>query len=137
MGDLAHDTDPVAVPDDATVADVREASRASGHLRIVVGDPAAPTGPAGVVHVRDTLLADPDRASTPSTGCVRPVHEATQPPPLSSTPSRRCGWRTPSWPSSAASTAPASSRSPTCWAALLARGGPGNRLRRGAGAIAQ
>ena len=75
VGDLAHDTDPVAVPDDATVADVREASRASGHLRIVVGDPAAPTGPAGVVHVRDTLLADPDQRIDAVDGLVRPVHE--------------------------------------------------------------
>ncbi len=43
------------VPDDATVTDVQEAARESGHLRILVGPPSAPRR---VVHVRETLTHD-------------------------------------------------------------------------------
>ncbi len=52
---------PTEVPARATVADVRAAARASGHLRILLrtDDPAAPA----VVHVRDTLLDPDDRAA--------------------------------------------------------------------------
>jgi CBS domain containing-hemolysin-like protein len=45
---------PTSVPADATVADVQEAGRRTGHLRILV-DPAADANDWGVVHVRDTL----------------------------------------------------------------------------------
>ncbi|WP_395727015.1 hemolysin family protein [Nakamurella sp.] len=51
------DVRPTQVHPEATVQDVRRAARDSGHLRILVGD-----GPhiTGIVHVRDTLVADPD-----------------------------------------------------------------------------
>jgi CBS domain containing-hemolysin-like protein len=52
VGDLVRATAPTAVPLGASVRDVQEASRRSGHLRILVGDPSHV---AGVVHVRDTL----------------------------------------------------------------------------------
>jgi CBS domain containing-hemolysin-like protein len=60
---------PAGVPAAATVGDVREATRRTGHLRILlgVGDGDRPTG---VVHVRDTLTA-PDGA--PAAGFARPV----------------------------------------------------------------
>ncbi|GAA1985411.1 hypothetical protein GCM10009718_23430 [Isoptericola halotolerans] len=70
---------PTAVPTTATVADVQEASRRSGHLRILVeSDEGAPR----VLHVRDTLLEPPER---PARELARPafvlrpeqaVHEA-------------------------------------------------------------
>jgi len=58
---------PTAVAPDATMADVRQATQASGHLRVLVG-----TGDRldGVVHVRDTL-AHPDAA--PVGAVARPV----------------------------------------------------------------
>ena len=56
-----------AVPVDATVGAVREATRRTGHLRILLGDRA---GLTGVVHVRDTLTA-PDEA--PAASFARPV----------------------------------------------------------------
>lgn len=46
-----------AVLVDGSVADVREAARASGHLRILVRSVPGAV-PDGVVHVRDTLTAD-------------------------------------------------------------------------------
>lgn len=46
-----------AVPADATVHDVREAAKHSGHLRILLRDGERITG---VVHVRDTLTAPDD-----------------------------------------------------------------------------
>lgn len=51
------------VPEDARVADVHAAALESGHLRILVwrADASAP----GVVHVRDTLTADPDEPAAP------------------------------------------------------------------------
>lgn len=50
-------TSPTAVPEGATVADVRAAAIMSGHLRILL---EASEGEFGLVHVRDTLLADED-----------------------------------------------------------------------------
>ena len=55
-------TPPTGVPANATVGDVREATRRSGHLRILLG--AANAGRlTGVVHVRDTLTAQDDAAA--------------------------------------------------------------------------
>jgi CBS domain containing-hemolysin-like protein len=50
----------VSVPRGSTVRDLREASRRSGHLRVLVTGEDDEAGPVGVVHVRDTLSADPD-----------------------------------------------------------------------------
>jgi CBS domain containing-hemolysin-like protein len=55
------------VPPDATVGAVREATRRTGHLRILLRDGDRITG---VVHVRDTLTA-PDDA--PAADFARPV----------------------------------------------------------------
>lgn len=52
-------TRPTTVPAGATVTQVQDATRASGHLRILVGDVESISG---VVHVRDTL-GRPDDAS--------------------------------------------------------------------------
>ena len=60
---------PTGVGPDGTVRDVQRAARESGHLRILVGDRSSV---AGVVHVRDTLVADPD---APVGGLVRPAFE--------------------------------------------------------------
>ncbi|WP_159622074.1 hemolysin family protein [Ruania rhizosphaerae] len=71
---------PTAVPPEATVADVREASVRTGHLRVLVYDGDA--GTPRVVHVRDTLLDPQDRpaaelAREPLTlATTTPVHEA-------------------------------------------------------------
>lgn len=54
---------PTVVPRDATVADVQRAAAQSGHMRILVGDPAA--GVPDVVHVRDTLLDALDAPAAP------------------------------------------------------------------------
>lgn len=76
VGDLVGDGGTTTkVPMDATVHDVQEATRASGHLRILLGD-----GPAisGVVHVRDTLdVAE----NSPAADLMRPPFtlEATVP----------------------------------------------------------
>lgn len=67
--DLVKPSAPTAVPESATIADIQEASRRSGHLRILVGEPGAPTG---LVHVRDTLSAAP---GDPIAQHVRPCHE--------------------------------------------------------------
>jgi CBS domain containing-hemolysin-like protein len=56
-----------AVPETATVGEVRDATRSSGHLRILLGTPQRPTG---VVHVRDTLVA---AEGTAAVGFARPV----------------------------------------------------------------
>ncbi|MEE6274336.1 hemolysin family protein [Georgenia sp. MJ206] len=56
-----------AVPDDATVADVRAVARRSGHLRLLVG---ATDAVHGVIHVRDTLTEPDDSAAAP---LMRPV----------------------------------------------------------------
>ncbi|MFI6521473.1 hemolysin family protein [Spirillospora sp. NPDC050679] len=69
IGDLLRpDAEPTAVAPEATVADVQAASRASGHLRILV------TGPGSdwrMVHVRDTLT-EPE--SSGIARLTRPVH---------------------------------------------------------------
>ncbi|WP_409329891.1 hemolysin family protein [Trujillonella humicola] len=56
-----------AVPTDAPVSAVREATRRTGHLRILMGTRARLSG---VVHVRDTLTAP---AQAPASGFARPV----------------------------------------------------------------
>jgi len=64
---------PTAVAADATMADVRAATRGSGHLRVLVGAGGGVgdgDGLDGVVHVRDTL-AHPDDA--PAGALARPV----------------------------------------------------------------
>lgn len=70
VGELVQPGSPVTgVRSDATVGDVRAATRSSGHLRILLGEGAR--GPlSGVVHVRDTLTA-PDEA--PAASFARPV----------------------------------------------------------------
>ncbi|MGY1604900.1 CNNM domain-containing protein [Geodermatophilus sp. SYSU D00815] len=64
---VAPDAPLVAVPADATVGAVRETTRSTGHLRILLGDRARLTG---VVHVRDTLTAP---GGTPAAELARPV----------------------------------------------------------------
>ncbi|WP_432535324.1 hemolysin family protein [Kineococcus arenarius] len=56
-----------SVPHGATAGDVREVTRRTGHLRVLVGEPGRVSG---VVHVRDTLT-EPDEA--PAAPFVRPV----------------------------------------------------------------
>ncbi len=57
---------PTAVPVTATVAEVQAAAAASGHMRILFGDPADPGAEVPrVVHVRDTLLDEPEAAAAP------------------------------------------------------------------------
>ncbi|MCK0115693.1 hemolysin family protein [Isoptericola sp. S6320L] len=58
-----------AVPPTATVADIQEMSRASGHLRVLVR--ADGGGAPDVVHVRDTLLEPLDRRARE---LARPAH---------------------------------------------------------------
>ena len=58
-----------AVTADATVGAVREATRRTGHLRILLGSRAELTG---VVHVRDTLTAAED---VPAAEFARPVFD--------------------------------------------------------------
>ncbi len=75
VGDVASSGKPLtSVPNDATVADVQAASRATGHLRILVGEVGAITS---VVHVRDTLLANPGDEITPFTRPVFTFERAT------------------------------------------------------------
>jgi len=52
---------PTAVPYAATVADVQSTAARSGHMRILLGAPEAEV--PLVVHVRDTLLGDPNAAA--------------------------------------------------------------------------
>ncbi|GGD27625.1 hemolysin family protein [Nocardioides daphniae] len=56
LGDLVRRGRMTAVPVGATVADAQRQSLATGHLRILVGEPSSI---AGMVHVRDTLTALP------------------------------------------------------------------------------
>lgn len=58
---------PTAVGSDATMADVRRATRASGHLRILLGERDRL---AAVIHVRDTIDEPADR---PAAELARPV----------------------------------------------------------------
>lgn len=69
LDDITTSSDLVGVHADATVSDVQEQARHSGHLRIVVG---ATDDPRGVVHVRDTLTAAADE---PVAGYVRDLHQ--------------------------------------------------------------
>jgi CBS domain containing-hemolysin-like protein len=64
---VVPDAPLAAVPADATVGAVREATRRSGHLRVLLGTRTRLTG---VVHVRDTLTAADD---VPAAGFARPV----------------------------------------------------------------
>ncbi len=64
---VTTDAPLVAVPADAGVGTVREATRRTGHLRILLGDR---TRLAGVVHVRDTLTAGDE---APAASFARPV----------------------------------------------------------------
>src|SRR3954452_15879571 len=64
---VTPDASLAAVPAEATVGEVRQATRRTGHLRILLGDR---TGLTGVVHVRDTLTT-PDDARAAELG--RPV----------------------------------------------------------------
>src|SRR4051794_7499348 len=64
---VTADAPLVAVPADATVGAVRDATRRTGHLRILLGTHARL---AGVVHVRDTLTAAED---APASSFARPV----------------------------------------------------------------
>lgn len=56
VGDLVSTAAPTTVGPDARVRDVQDATRRSGHLRILVGSSSRADG---VVHVRDTLEMDP------------------------------------------------------------------------------
>jgi CBS domain containing-hemolysin-like protein len=76
---LAGHAAPSAVRKGATAAEVQEASRASGHLRILVQ--GAGGRPDGVVHVRDTLLLADD---APVADVTRPVFELAADVPLHS-----------------------------------------------------
>lgn len=58
------------VPADADVARIREAARASGHLRLVVTGASGGDRPIGVVHVRDALAGP---AGTTAADLMRPV----------------------------------------------------------------
>jgi CBS domain containing-hemolysin-like protein len=64
---VTADAPLVAVPAGATIGAVREATRSTGHLRILLGDRPRLTG---VVHVRDTLTAADD---APAGALARPV----------------------------------------------------------------
>jgi CBS domain containing-hemolysin-like protein len=64
---VTADAPLATVPADATVGDVRAATRRTGHLRILLGDGDRI---AGVVHVRDTLTAP---EGVPAAGSARPV----------------------------------------------------------------
>jgi CBS domain containing-hemolysin-like protein len=64
---VVPDAPLAAVPADAPVGPVREATRRSGHLRVLLGTRTRLTG---VVHVRDTLTAADD---VPAAGFARPV----------------------------------------------------------------
>jgi CBS domain containing-hemolysin-like protein len=78
MGDLADPTrEIVSVPLGASMVDIRDATRATGHLRILVHD--ADGGLVGMVHVRDTMTCEDDvRAET----LRRDVLEATADTPV-------------------------------------------------------
>lgn len=65
-----HTAAPTAAPRTATAADIQRAAAASGHLRVLLG-PHGADAPM-VVHVRDTLTADPDR---PALALARPALE--------------------------------------------------------------
>jgi CBS domain containing-hemolysin-like protein len=81
VGDLvaSRSTPPTSVSHDATVADVQRAARESGHFRVLVRPHrgvGAP-GSVGLVHVRDTLLADGAAAASGFTRDVLHLGEST------------------------------------------------------------
>lgn len=61
---------PSTVAADASVADVQATARRTGHLRILIDD-GDDDGVPGVVHVRDTLLAE---ATEPAAAFARPAY---------------------------------------------------------------
>lgn len=64
-----------AVPGSATVADVQDATRRTGHMRVLLQDGDVIRG---VVHVRDTLaIADPTTLAAPLSRAVLELDEAT------------------------------------------------------------
>ncbi|MBW9215313.1 DUF21 domain-containing protein [Mumia sp. zg.B53] len=79
LGDLVRDagSTPTSVPRGATVADVQDATRRSGHLRLLLGDGA---DLREVVHVRDTLDLPADAPAAP---VARPVLALAATTPLS------------------------------------------------------
>ncbi|KIQ19445.1 hypothetical protein ASG56_15095 [Rhodococcus sp. Leaf7] len=81
VADLVDDTSvPTVVNDTASVSDVRDASLRTGHLRILVGRQGdSGRDVAGVVHVRDTLQADPARSIAEF---VRPAFELAAATPV-------------------------------------------------------
>ncbi|GGG19627.1 membrane protein [Rhodococcoides trifolii] len=77
VADLVRaDSAPTSVSESATVADVRDASLRTGHLRILV---RGRSDVVGVVHVRDTLEADSGR---PVDEFVRPAFELQSATPV-------------------------------------------------------
>ena len=64
----AHGVEITPLPHDATVRDVQKASRSMNRLRVVISD--AESAVPRVVHVRDTLLQDPD---SPAADVARPA----------------------------------------------------------------
>lgn len=81
LGDLvAERTGITSVPGDATVADVQEATRRTGHMRVLLRDDDAISG---VIHVRDTLTNPlPDAPAAPysrpvlAMDALTPLHQA-------------------------------------------------------------
>ncbi|MDP3968801.1 MAG: CNNM domain-containing protein [Nocardioides sp.] len=74
VGDIVTDREVVAVDEGATVAEVKAASRASGHLRIVVD---SAYGPSHVVHVRDVLTVAGDEPVAPYQRELRQIAAST------------------------------------------------------------
>jgi CBS domain containing-hemolysin-like protein len=74
IGDIVRRGPLTVVPPSASVADVQELSRTSGHLRILVDRAPGGTTPqpdlVGMVHVRDTLS---HASETPVASLLRPV----------------------------------------------------------------
>ena len=62
VGDIVRaNASPSSVPPTASVAEVKRTARTTGHLRLLVADGERIDG---VVHVRDSLSADPDATAT-------------------------------------------------------------------------
>jgi len=78
---IAEGRTVTTVPTTATVGDIQATARRTGHLRILIDDGDG-DGLPGVVHVRDTLLADESLAALPYAReayrieAGTPVHEA-------------------------------------------------------------
>lgn len=82
VGEIVRtDRRPTAVPANATAADVRALSAATGHLRVLLGE-----GPESqVVHVRDTLAVE---AGAPAAALARPAFTVTPSDPAYDTLAR-------------------------------------------------